>query len=82
MVAEMGMSTPGELRQLGELGRPDFIIYTNVRPVHLEFFEGLRGIAEAKAELLEGLSSEGVVIANADDREVVRIVERHPCRKV
>jgi len=82
MVAEMGMSTPGELRQLAELGRPDFIIYTNVRPVHLEFFESLRGIAEAKAELLEGLSSEGIVIANADDREVVRIVARHPCRKV
>lgn len=82
MVAEMGMSTPGELRQLAALGRPDFVIYTNVRPVHLEFFENLRGIAEAKAELLEGLASDGVVIANADDPEVVRFVERHPARKV
>ena len=82
MVAEMGMSTPGELRRLTALSRPDFIVYTNVRPVHLEFFDSLQGIAEAKAELLEGLSSNGVVIANADDPEVVRIVERHPARKV
>jgi UDP-N-acetylmuramyl pentapeptide synthase len=53
-----------------------------VRPVHLEFFDDLQGIAEAKAELLEGLSSDGTVIANADDPEVVRIVDRHPGRKV
>ncbi len=78
MVAEMGMSTPGELSRLAALGRPDFVVYTNVRPVHLEFFDDLRGIAEAKAELLEGLGPAGTVIANADDPEVVRIVARHP----
>lgn len=77
MVAEMGMSTPGELSQLSKLGRPDLVVYTNVRPVHLEFFADLRGVGEAKAELLEGLSEDGTVIANADDPEVVRIVGRH-----
>lgn len=82
MVAEMGMSTPGELRQLARLGRPDFVVYTNVRPVHLEFFDSIQDIAEAKAELLEGLSDDGTIVANADDAEVVRIVERHSARKV
>jgi len=82
MVAEMGMSTPGELRRLADLGRPDLVVYTNVRPVHLEFFDGVSDIAEAKAELLEGLSSDGIVVANADDPEVVRIVERHRGRVV
>ncbi|HEX7183992.1 MAG TPA: UDP-N-acetylmuramoyl-tripeptide--D-alanyl-D-alanine ligase [Thermoanaerobaculia bacterium] len=77
MVAEMGMSTPGELRQLSLLGRPDVAVFTVVRPVHLEFFDSVRGIAEAKSELLAGLAPDGLLVANADDPEVARIARRH-----
>lgn len=77
MVAEMGMSTPGELRQLSLLGRPDAAVFTVVRPVHLEFFDSVRAIAEAKSELLAGLSPDGILVANADDPEVSRIARRH-----
>ncbi len=77
MVAEMGMSTAGELRQLSLLGRPDAAVFTVVRAVHLEFFAGVREIAEAKAELLAGLAAGGPVIANADDPEVARIAAGH-----
>ena len=73
MVAEMGMSTPGELRQVSLLGQPDVAVYTNVRPVHLENFDDLRGIADAKSELLAGLASGGLMVANADDPEVMYI---------
>jgi UDP-N-acetylmuramoyl-tripeptide--D-alanyl-D-alanine ligase len=76
MVAEMGMSTPGELRQLSLLGRPDVALFTVVRPAHLQSFDSLRGIAEAKAELLAGLAPDGLVVANAGDPEVVRIALR------
>ena len=77
MVAEMGMSTPGELGQVSVLGRPDVALFINVRPAHLAAFGSLRAIAEAKAELLEGLASDGLVVANRDDPEIVRIVDRH-----
>ncbi|HJX29472.1 MAG TPA: UDP-N-acetylmuramoyl-tripeptide--D-alanyl-D-alanine ligase [Thermoanaerobaculia bacterium] len=77
MVAEMGMSTPGELRQLSLLGRPDAAVFTVVRPVHLEFFGTVQAIAEAKSELLAGLAPDGLIAANADDPEVRRIVRRH-----
>jgi UDP-N-acetylmuramoyl-tripeptide--D-alanyl-D-alanine ligase len=77
MVAEMGMSTPGELRRISQLGRPDVAVFTKIRPVHLEFFGSLRAIAEAKAELLEGLRQDGLVVANRDDPEIERIVARH-----
>jgi len=80
MVAEMGMSTPGELRQLSLLGRPDAAVFTVVRPVHLEFFGTVEAIAEAKSEILAGLSPEGFVVANADDPEVARIANRHGAR--
>ncbi len=82
MVAEMGMSTPGELRQLSLLGRPDAAVFTVVRPVHLEFFGTVQAIAEAKSEILAGLSPDGFIIANADDPEVTRIARRHGARVV
>ncbi len=77
MVAEMGMSTPGELRQISLLGRPDAAVFTNVRPAHLANFTSLRDIADAKAGLLAGLRAGGLVVANADDSEVMRITRRH-----
>ncbi len=82
MVAEMGMSTPGELAGVSRLARPDVAILLNVKPVHLENFGTLRAIAEAKAEILAGLPASGILVANADDPEVVRVAARHPGRIV
>ena len=76
MVAEMGMSTPGELAGVSRLGRPGVAIFTNVKPAHLESFKSVSAIADAKAELFRGLDPGGLVIANAADEEVVRIVSR------
>jgi UDP-N-acetylmuramoyl-tripeptide--D-alanyl-D-alanine ligase len=83
MVAEMAMSTPGELLGVSLLGRPDAVVLTNVRPVHLAGFEqggapaSLRSIALAKAEVLQGLRHAGTIVANGADPEVVWIVRRH-----
>lgn len=77
MVAEMGMSTPGELGQVSRLGRPDVAVLLNVRPVHLENFGQVSAIADAKAELLDGLAPGGLIVANADDPQVTRVVERY-----
>ncbi|MGB5390960.1 MAG: UDP-N-acetylmuramoyl-tripeptide--D-alanyl-D-alanine ligase [Thermoanaerobaculia bacterium] len=82
MVAEMGMSTPGELRQVSRLGKPDVAVFLNVRPVHLEAFGTLEAIREAKAELLDGLAEDGLVVANQDDRQVVEIAHRHAGRVI
>lgn len=82
MVAEMGMSTPDELRQVSLLGRPDVAVFTNVREAHLESFGSIEAIASAKAELLEGLADDGIVVANADDPLVRRIAAQHDGRVV
>ena len=76
MVAEMGMSEPGELAQISRLGRPDVVVLTNVGPVHLSSFDSLRAIAAAKAEILAGLSVTGTVVLNAGDPELARMGER------
>ncbi|MBZ0114631.1 MAG: UDP-N-acetylmuramoyl-tripeptide--D-alanyl-D-alanine ligase [Thermoanaerobaculia bacterium] len=78
MVAEMGLSVPGELRETSLLGRPDVAVFTNVRPVHLETLGTIEDVAAAKAELLAGLVEGGLVVANADDPWVRKIVERAP----
>lgn len=77
MVAEMGMSTPDELRRVSLLGRPEVAVFTNVREAHLESFGNLAAIAAAKAELLAGLAPGGLVVANAEDPWVRWIAERH-----
>lgn len=77
LVAEMGMSTPGEIRLLSQLVRPDVGIVTAVAPVHLAGFASLDGIEAAKAEILEGMGRASVFVANADDPRSLSIASRH-----
>jgi UDP-N-acetylmuramoyl-tripeptide--D-alanyl-D-alanine ligase len=69
-VLEMGMSAKGEIRRLAEIAEPNEGVITNVNPVHLEFFDSIEGIAEAKAELLAGLVEPRVAYLNNDDPRV------------
>jgi UDP-N-acetylmuramoyl-tripeptide--D-alanyl-D-alanine ligase len=66
-VAEAAMSSPGELLTLGEILRPQVLLYTRIAPVHTEFFPDLAGIVRAKAELLPWLDEDGTLVINADD---------------
>jgi UDP-N-acetylmuramoyl-tripeptide--D-alanyl-D-alanine ligase len=81
-VLEMGMSTPGEIRLLSELARPDIAVITAIEPVHLVNFTSVAGIVEAKAEILAGMSRDGVLVLNGDDERVLAIGKRHRGRIV
>jgi len=82
MVAELGMSHAGELDRLGAIARPDALLYTVVAPVHLEFFPSVDAIAEAKAELIPHLRSDGVLLLNAADPRVAAFDRRFDGRVV
>jgi UDP-N-acetylmuramoyl-tripeptide--D-alanyl-D-alanine ligase len=82
VVSEMGMNHAGEIAQIAGLMRPDIGVYTNIAPVHIEFFGTIEGIAAAKRELLENLRSGGTVIVNADNEHVVRISANYDGPKV
>lgn len=76
-VLEMGMSTPGEIRRLTEIAPPTVGVVTIVAPVHTEFFEdGIDGVANAKAELIDGLTSGGTAVLNIDDPRVLKMRDR------
>ncbi|MDF1748989.1 MAG: UDP-N-acetylmuramoylalanyl-D-glutamyl-2,6-diaminopimelate--D-alanyl-D-alanine ligase [Alphaproteobacteria bacterium] len=61
-VLEMGMNHSGEINVLSRLGRPDVAIITTVEAVHLEFFDGVEAIADAKAEIFSGMDAQGTAI--------------------
>jgi len=81
-VLELGMSAPGEIRALSTLAEPDVATITRIAPVHLEFFPSVDAIAEAKAEILEGLRPGGAAVLNGDDPRVRAIGERFRGRVV
>jgi UDP-N-acetylmuramoyl-tripeptide--D-alanyl-D-alanine ligase len=73
VVSEMGMNHKGEIAQIAGWTRPNVGVYTNIAPVHIEFFGTIEKIAEAKRELLENVIPGGIVIVNNDNEHVVRI---------
>jgi UDP-N-acetylmuramoyl-tripeptide--D-alanyl-D-alanine ligase len=77
-VLELGMSAAGEIAALTRIARPDVVVITNVAPVHLAFFPSVDAIAEAKAEILQGLK--GVAVLNGDDSRVRAMAARIPGR--
>jgi UDP-N-acetylmuramoyl-tripeptide--D-alanyl-D-alanine ligase len=78
-VLEMGMSSPmHEIRRLTEITPPDIAVELLVAPVHLEHLGSIERIAEAKAELIEGMKPKGIAILNADDPLVAKMGEKHP----
>ncbi len=66
-IAEAGMNHAGELSILGEITRPDILLYTRIAAVHTAFFPTMDNLVRAKMELLPYLDPEGLLILNADD---------------
>ncbi|NBB50283.1 UDP-N-acetylmuramoylalanyl-D-glutamyl-2,6-diaminopimelate--D-alanyl-D-alanine ligase [Rhizobium sp. CRIBSB] len=66
-VFELGMNHPGEIGPLARMVRPDVAIITTVAPAHLGNFSDVAEIADAKAEIFEGIVNGGDAILNRDN---------------
>lgn len=66
-IQEVGANHQGEILPLVAAIQPDIAVITNAGSAHLEGFGDLDGVAQAKGELLAGLSSSGVAVLNRDD---------------
>lgn len=75
-VLEMGMNQPGEIARLTEIADPDIGLITNVAKAHLEGLGDIKGVAKAKTELIEKISSEGTIVLNGDDQLLMETASR------
>ncbi|WP_114228438.1 MULTISPECIES: UDP-N-acetylmuramoyl-tripeptide--D-alanyl-D-alanine ligase [Sphingomonas] len=79
-VFEMGMNHSGEIAALTRLVRPHVTLITALAPAHIENLGSMEAIADAKAEIAQGLEPDGIAIVPEDtpyrDR-LVKAVRRH-----
>ena len=66
-VFEIGMNHAGEITPLSRMVRPHVVIITAIEEVHIEFFDSIEDIADAKAEIFAGLEEGGTAILNRDN---------------
>jgi len=65
-IFEMGMNHAGEISDLTAQVKPHVAVITNIAPAHIENLGSEEAIADAKAEIFEGLVEGGTAIIPAD----------------
>jgi len=66
-IFEIGMNHAGEISPLTQMVRPEAALITTVEAVHIENFNSVDEIADAKGEIFDGLQPGGVAILNQDN---------------
>ena len=66
IVLEMGQDHMGDIHLLSELAKPHIGVVTLIGEAHLEFFGSREKIAKGKLQIVDGMDSDGILIAPAD----------------
>ena len=74
-VLEMGMNNKGEIAALTRQVRPNLAVITAIAPAHIENLGSEEAIADAKAEIFEGLEAGGIAIVPNDTPHRDRLVK-------
>ena len=72
-IFEMGMNHAGEIAGLTAQVRPQVAVITMIAPAHIEMLGSEEAIADAKAEIFEGLLPGGTAIIPADSPHFARL---------
>ncbi len=67
-IFEVGMDKKGEIDFLTKIIMPNVGVITNISYAHIKNFKNLKGIANAKSEIINNIVEHGSIILNADDR--------------
>ena len=74
-VLEMGMNRAGEIAALTRLVRPHVAMVVTLASAHIEYLGSMEAIADAKAEIFEGLEPDGIAILPEDTPYRDRLVK-------
>ncbi len=66
-VFEVGMDKKGEINYLTNIIKPDLGIITNISYAHSKNFKSIKQIADAKAEIMNHIKKDGIIVLNKDD---------------
>ncbi len=72
-IFEMGMNHAGEIADLTRQVRPHVAVITTIAPAHIEMLGSEEAIADAKAEIFEGLEPGGTAVIPADSPHYERL---------
>ena len=67
-VIEMGANHAREIHQLSVTASPHVALLNNAGRAHLEGFGSIEGVARSKAEIIDGLSADGVFVCNGESQ--------------
>ena len=81
-VFELGMSNAGEIFSLSKLVKPHIGIITNIGEAHIENFENVKGIADAKSEIILNIKKGGTIILNRDDEYFAHLKKKAKSKKI
>lgn len=80
LVVEMGARGLGHIAYLCRIAPPTVAAVLNVGTAHMSEFGSREAIAQAKGEIVEALSADGVAVLNADDALVSAMADRTQAR--
>lgn len=82
LVLEVGIGKPGDMKKTASWLRTDAVIMTAIgeTPVHIEFFNSREHLIKEKSELIDTLKTDGLLVLNADDPDILIMKERTKAR--
>ena len=80
-VLEMGMNHFREIAYLSDIAHPDVAVIINIGTMHIEYLGTQLGIRQAKMEIVEGMSPNGMLLLNGDDT-LLRYLDNQPKQRI
>ena len=80
-VLEMGMNHFREIAYLSNIGHPDVAVIINIGTMHIEYLGSQIGIRQAKMEIVEGMTPNGMLLLNGDDT-LLRCLDQKPQQRI
>lgn len=77
LIVEMGADGFGSIDYLAKMCKPDIAVELKVGMAHAGQWGGIENTAKIKAELVENLGPQGVLVFNADDGYCARMAEAY-----
>ncbi|MEJ5165426.1 MAG: UDP-N-acetylmuramoyl-tripeptide--D-alanyl-D-alanine ligase [Thermoanaerobaculia bacterium] len=82
LILEAGINKIGEMEVLSFVSEPNFVLFTGVKPVHLEFLGTLQEVGREKTRVLKYLKEDGLIIYPEGDPYLEEHIKKFPQKKI